>query len=187
MLEQEYRYEVSEENIKKIKEICSELETTERQIDLTLGYLGFNSLEKYGYVCRVRQKGNKTWMEIKTRVDDYTFNEVEIPINDFNKGVEFFKAIGMTPYLYMNRSREILEYKNLKIFIDDIELLGKFIEIEFHDVQNASKNIESFLSITKICSEKRPLYGDIFKHKIETNQKFRIEFEEFLDKFLKEN
>jgi predicted adenylyl cyclase CyaB len=183
-LEKEVRYKVDGNIINKIRQISRVLENLERQVDLTLGFDGFNSLNKYGYVCRVRQKSDKIWMEIKTRMRDNTFIETEVNIEEFSCGVSFFEALGMKPYLYMNRSREILEYKGLKIFIDDIELLGKFVEIEYQDIENYKAILDEFLKLVGINSKEQPLYGDIFKNLIEKNNSFKNEFENKLKEFL---
>ncbi len=91
----------------------------------------------------------------------------------------------MKPYLYMNRTREILEYKGLKIFIDDIELLGKFMEIEYQDLENYSEILKEFIDIVEIKTNEQPLYGDIFKKEIENNVNFRKKFEETLNNHIK--
>lgn len=186
-IEKEYRYKVTEEQIKKIEQISNVINEKSEQIDLTLGFAGFESLYKYGYVCRVRKKANKIWMEIKKRTNDGAFYETKIDISRFNDGVEFFSALGMKPYIYMKRTREILNYKGLKIFIDDIELLGKFIEIEFQDVEENEKLIEEFMRETRIEPIRQPLYGDILNELIRNDNNFKNKFEEELNKFIKES
>ena len=37
----------------------------------------------------------------------------------------------------MNRSREILEHDGLKLFIDEIDMLGTYVEIEYQDTEDA--------------------------------------------------
>lgn len=101
-------------------------------------------------------------MEVKNRKNTSTFQETEIPIRSFNDGVNFFTSIGMKPYLYMNRTREILDYKGLKIFIDDIDLLGLFVEIEVQELSYPEEIMQEFLSLTNIEAIDQPLYGDIF-------------------------
>ena len=34
-------------------------------LDITCGYEGFESYSKYGFICRVRQKGDKITLEVK--------------------------------------------------------------------------------------------------------------------------
>ena len=82
-LEKEVRYKVDNNSINKIREISRVLEEEQRQIDLTLGFDGFNSLKRYGYVCRIRQKSDKIWMEIKNKMTNNTFSETEVNIKEF--------------------------------------------------------------------------------------------------------
>mgnify|MGYP003292923027 CR=1 FL=1 len=123
-------------------------------------------------------------MEVKNRKNPEAFFETKIKLDNFIDGMDFLKALGMTPYLYMNRTREILEYNGLKLFIDDIDLLGLFLEIEYQDTENAIEKVKEFINIIGIEDEKAPLYGDIFKEKIENDISFKEEFETGLNKFL---
>lgn len=183
-LEQECRYKIDDEQITRIKAISKVVDEKSEQIDLTLGYAGFESLYKFGYVCRVRKKKDKIWMEVKNKIDDESFHETKVNLNNFQNGVEFFKSIGMKPYMYMRRTREILEYKGLKLFIDDIELLGKFVEIEFQDITNAKEILEDFLKEINITTDKQPLYGDILNNLLKNNEEFKKEYQEKLQKFI---
>lgn len=180
-LEKEYRYKVNKEIINKILEVSEVLEEKKNQVDLTLGYEGFNSLSMFGYVCRVRKKGNSIWMEVKKRIEDNAFIESTVKLDNFKEGVELFKAIGMKPYLYMNRTREILKYKGLKIFIDNIDILGDYVEIEIQDSINPEKEYIEFIELIGIKTEPQPLYGDIFKEKLED-----IEFKKIFEKRLED-
>ncbi len=185
-IEREIRFKVSEDMAEKIRKISNVKVERQKQIDLTLGYDGFESLNKYGYVCRVRQKNNKIWMEVKKRIGDSTFKEFEeeeVILTNFSNGVKFFEKLGMKPYLYMNRSREILEYDGLKLFIDEIELLGTYVEIEYQDTENAEIKIISFLKKIGIDYEPAPLYGDIFKVLLK-DENFKNEFDKRLADFL---
>ena len=63
-IEKEIRFKIESDS--KIKEI--ELETEEIQgksetIDLVLGWKGFESLDKYGFICRVRKKNDEIYLE----------------------------------------------------------------------------------------------------------------------------
>lgn len=182
-IEKEYRYKINDNITENIKKIATVIEEEQNQVDLTLGYAGFESLYKYGYVCRVRKKGEKIWLEIKNRQDDDSFIETKIYISDFSDGVKLFQAIGMKPYMYMKRKREILKYNNLKIFIDDVELLGKYVEIEFQDEPN-KEILESFIKMVNINSEKQPLYGDIIINKIKGDEIFNKEYNQKLNEFI---
>ena len=58
-IEKEVRYQIDEEQINKI--ILNTIPYKEKieMLDITCGYEGFDSYSKYGFICRVRQKGDK--------------------------------------------------------------------------------------------------------------------------------
>ncbi len=185
-IEKEIRFKISEDIARRIREISHVKVEPQKQIDLTLGYDGFESLANYGYVCRVRQKGKKIWMEIKRKVKDSTlveFEEEKVSLSNFANGVRFFEKLGMKPYLYMSRSREIFEYNGLMLFIDQIDMLGTYVEIEYQDTDNAEEKISSLKKVVGIDYEPSPLYGDIFKVLLE-NENFKNEFDNKLGNFL---
>ena len=183
-IEKEIRYKANEEIIKKIRDISKLIQEKQTQIDIVLGFYGFDSLNISNFICRIRQKGNLTFMQIKRKLEDGVFEEYKLEIDNVSKGVEFLKAIGMKPYLYLKKDREVREYKGLKIFIDNVDLLGDFIEIEFQDIENCNKIIDEFLNIVEIGKEPQPLYGDIFKEKILKDNIFKEEFEKRLQEIL---
>lgn len=183
-IEKECRYRINDRQIEQIENVAKVIDEKSEQIDLTLGYAGFESLYKFGYVCRVRKKKDKIWMEVKNKRDDESFYETKVWLSDFKSGVDFFKAIGMLPYMYMRRTREILEYSGLKIFIDDIELLGKFVEIEFQNITNADEIVNDFLKKFEIATDKQPLYGDILNEQLKNDEKFREKYQKKLHEFI---
>ena len=144
-IEKEIRFKIESDS--KIKEI--ELETEEIQeksetIDLVLGWKGFESLDKYGFICRVRKKNDEIYLECKKKIKDNIWNESKIKLKEFREGVNFLSLIGMKPYLYINRKRQIRKYKDLKIYIDEVDMLGSFIEIEFQKAQNEKEQIQEY-------------------------------------------
>lgn len=184
-IEKEIRFKIESDS--KIKEI--ELETEEIQeksetIDLVLGWKGFESLDKYGFICRVRKKNDEIYLECKKKIKDNIWNESKIKLKEFREGVNFLSLIGMKPYLYINRKRQIRKFKDLKIYIDEVDMLGSFIEIEFQEAQNEKEQIQEFLSYFNIKNIEQKLYGDIFKEKIETDINFKAEFEKKMKYFI---
>lgn len=172
-LEKEERYLIDSNIVLRIIEISDQISPKEKMIDLTCGKLGFNSLEKYGYICRVRNKNGSICMEVKQRQDDGSFVESKIKLNTIKDGVDFFGLLGMTPYLCIEREREVREYKGLKIFIDNVELLGTFVEIEYQNIIGKDSIIDEFKSKTGINGEPQGLYGDLFNEKMEKDQEFK--------------
>jgi len=48
----------------------------------------------------------------------------------------------MKPYLYLKRQREVRKFKNLKVFIDEFDLIGDYVEIEYQDCPDVKKELE---------------------------------------------
>ena len=176
-VEKEKRYQINNDILDNILRLSIELKKKTRVLDITCGKEGFNSLEKFGYICRIRKKQNDVAMEIKKRVEDGSFIESKVKINSIKDGIDFFSLLSMEPYLVIDRIREFREYKGLKIYIDDIDLLGLFVEIEYQDIPNAKELIDEFKGKVGINSRVMPLYGDIFKERIEKDKLFKEHFE----------
>lgn len=167
-IEEEIRLEVTKDQIKQIKDITKEYKEDTRMIDITCGKYGFDSLSKVGYICRIRQKDNKITMEIKKYLEEEKCIEKSIKIDTVEDGTEFFKLLGLTPYLTLKRNREVRKYNNLLIYIDRFDDIGDYIEIEY---QNSSReealNFAKNLNIKLDFKEK---YGDIVRKKQESKK-----------------
>ena len=77
--------------------------------------------------------------------------------------------------MYLYKKREIRKYKNLKIFIDKVELLGNFVEIEYQDSTNDELN--EFKNEIGIDALEEDLYGNMIMDKLEKDVKFKESFE----------
>lgn len=184
-IEKEVRYKINrmqKENIINETEI---LENESRTIDLVMGWNGFESLNKYGFICRIREKNGKIELQTKKKIKDNEWEETKIELNSFEEGYNLLRTLKMEPYLYINRIRQVRKYEDLKIFLDDIDLLGNYVEIEFQDSKDADKNIQKFIKKFQIEDKKEKLYGDIFKEKIELDKNFEKDFMKKIQYFLK--
>ena len=106
--------------------------------------------------------------------------EEAIVLESIDQGLNFLHLAGLDPYLYISRSREVKKYKGLKIFFDDIELLGKYIEIEYQDSTDSEAELKEFLTIFGIDGEPAPLYGTIINQKYDEDEEFRSSFDQKL-------
>ena len=184
-IEKEVRFKIENKSeIKKIELETEEIQGKSKTIDLVLGWKGFESLDKYGFICRVRKKNDEIYLECKKKIEETIWNESKIKLQEFKDGVNFLSLIGMKPYLYINRKRQIRKYKDLKIYIDEVDMLGNFIEIEFQEALNEKERIQEFLRHFNIKNREQKLYGDIFKEKIETDTNFKAEFEKKMKLFI---
>ena len=110
--------------------------------------------------------------------------EQSIKLEKITDGVNYLKLIGMEPYLYLKRTREIRKYKNLKIFIDEFDILGNFVEIEYQDSENEVQEVEEFIKLIEIQGPEQDMYGGIVKGKLESDKDFKEIFDKGLSKIL---
>lgn len=183
-LEKEVRYLVSEDEWQKALENSTPYKEKAKMLDITMGHYGRESVAKTGKVFRIRQKGEKITLEIKNRIEG-GWQEEAIALDGVEHGMNFLRLAGMEPYLFIDRYREVRRYKGLKVFFDDIKLLGKYIELEYQDSDNAVSEVEEFKKICGINSCEQPLYGEIINEKYENDEHFRSEFDTILDKLTK--
>ena len=181
-IEKEVRYNVNDQQLEKIKKITTSYKERTEMLDITCGYEGFDSYSKYGFICRIRQKGNDKTLEVKNYSNDNECLEQAIKLDKVIDGVNYLKLIGMEPYLYLKRFREIRKYKNLKIFIDEFDILGNFVEIEYQDSNN--DELDEFIKLIDIQTTPEDMYGAIVKKKLETEPNFVRIFKENLDLIL---
>ncbi len=179
-IEKEVRYAVPDYVWNAVLEETEEYKEKVKMTDITCGAYGRESYQKTGKVFRVREKPNKTTLEIKSRTKDGNWLEEAIVLESARQGLNFLHLAGLEPYLYIARSREVKKYKGLKIFFDDIELLGKYIEIEYQDSTDAEAELKEFLTIFGIEGDPAPLYGTIINQRYEKDEEFRIAFDQKL-------
>jgi len=183
-IEKEVRYQVNDTTFELAKKFNTENNPPKRVLDITCGAYGKDSMQRTGKVFRVRQKGDKCTIEIKKRTDDGNWLEESLPVESQNKGVNFFALAGLFPYLYINRERISFKYKNLKIEMDDVEMLGKFIEIEYQDSNNAEAELEEFKKACNITSEPAALYGTLIFEKQNSDPEFNAAYEKRLEEIV---
>ena len=185
--EKEIRFNITENQIKEIIKNTTPFKEKTEMLDITCGYDGFNSYSKYGFICRVRQKGEKKTLEVKNYANKNECIEQSIKLEKVIDGINYLKLIGMTPYLYLKRFREVRTFGNLKIFIDEFDILGNFVEIEYQDSDNAKEEVKKFINLIQIEGPEQDMYGNIVKEKIQTDENFRKIFEHNLNKILDNN
>lgn len=164
-IEKEVRYLIKDSQYQKILSVTQPLEQESDTLDLNYGYDGFNSLAKFGFICRVRKKKNKIVLEIKKRIED-GWLEQEVKVDSILDGINFFECLNMKPYMFLYKKREIRTFGDLKIFIDKVKGLGDFVEIEYQDCENSLEKVEEFKTLVKINSSEQDLYGNILMEKL---------------------
>lgn len=185
MIEREVRYKINDKIKEQIINSSSLVETATRCVDLCMGKYGFDSLDRLGYIIRLREKNGKIVMESKKRLEDNTWKEANISLKSMKQGYDFLTNVELAPYLYINRIREIREIDMAIVYLDDLELLGSFVEFELKDGYTFC-DLEEYLNLMGIENNPEKLYGDIFKERI-TEPGFNEMLNQSISDFLNTN
>lgn len=183
MIEREIRFKIDDNVKNNIINSSELLEESSVCIDLCMGKYGFDSLDKLGYIIRLRNKNGKNIMECKKRLTNNAWSEVSIPLEKMKPGYDFLNNLGLEPYLYINREREVRKIKQARIYIDKVDLLGTYVEFELED-DFEFEDLKKYLEDNGIKDEPAKLYGDIFKENIQKDDTFKIKFNNALNEFL---
>ena len=105
-------------------------------------------LRKAGCGLRVRQievldgdpgeptmtyKGPRQRAELKVR------SEINVAIGDADQAAAILQALGYAPFITFEKKRESWRLGNCRVELDELPLLGKFVEIEGPDEQTVSQ------------------------------------------------
>jgi adenylate cyclase class 2 len=71
-------------------------------------------------------KGKKVDLESKTR------DEIEIRIEDCNKGKEILKRLGFSEVARITKTRKVYTLYDFTVCLDTVDRLGTFVEVEAH-------------------------------------------------------
>jgi predicted adenylyl cyclase CyaB len=128
--------------------------------------------DKKGTICSLNTK-------IITKIGDHhAWEEHETEIENFEETAKILSATEFKPFFELKKTRSEYKYKNLGIFMEDIEDFGKGIEIEIlttpGNEETAKEEIYSFLesidiprsaivpkSITNIVMKERAFKNEI--------------------------
>ena len=83
-----------------------------------------------GIIARIRQKGDKKVLELKEIKRQEGAVELKSDITDINLIKEFLKKLEFEEAFEVEKQREHYGYKQFKICLDDVKVLGKFMEVE---------------------------------------------------------
>jgi adenylate cyclase, class 2 len=113
-------------------------------------------------VLRIREsKDNRFTLKISPENELACF-EHEVIVNDSKQMHEILKNIGFHEVVKVNKSRIKCKYNDYKICLDDVEDLGKFVEVEKISDENSSKvqkELFKFLESLGVKKEDRVFKG----------------------------
>jgi len=129
------------------------------------------------YYARIRIKKEGPKLDIKIHQGN-NFKEIETDISDPRAVAEMLKLFGLEPHLWIKRFREVYEVvfdnKKFEITFDDLENVGKFIEISFlSDSENCGDCISRIKKKLNIKKKSQDTYGTIIKRKLMVDKVFR--------------
>lgn len=182
MIEKEERYLINKNIKKKILDNTEEYKKTTEMLDISFYENGENLYDLYKYIIRIRKKDDEIKLEIKNYKNENECVEAALNLSTVKSGMEFLKLMNLTPQIYLKRNRTVREYKNLKIFIDEFDMIGDYVEIEYQDCDDESI-LEEFKNICGIKGEQQDMYGGIINEKLKDDI-FKVEYKKNLDNIL---
>lgn len=106
---------------------------------------------------RVRDEGDKITMSLKIVDGDKIENqkEIQLIVDDFASAVNLLETIGCNKKAYQESKRELWEFDNVEITIDEWPFLEPFVEVEGNSekaVREVSEKLGFDFSKAKFCA-----------------------------------
>lgn len=89
----------------------------------------------------VTYKGPKIDKETKSR------EEIKLKVSDFDSAVLLFEKLGFRKFWIVKKKRKIYKFRDVIFCIDDVEPLGRFIEIELEGGIERKEELFNFASM----------------------------------------
>ena len=142
MLEVEIKVRIDIEEVKdKLSKLGARFIRDQHQLD-TYFHHPCRDFKKSDEALRVRAVSGKCLLTYKGRRLDSqtkTREEIEIEIEVDNKIFDILKALTFSKVRSIEKQRSFYRWDNLKIFLDKVEGLGEFLEIEGDSWQSKEK------------------------------------------------
>ncbi len=161
----EYEIKVSVSNLdeveRKLKDLGAVLLDEVAEEDYYIDLSPCIDLRALDMALRVRIKKSKV---MKRTISELTFKgpkivpnmkirkEITVSLDDGYKALEIFRELGFRYYV-VKKKRKIYRYGPYKVFLDDVQGLGTFIEVEVEGVETVDQfkeMIKRFVSLLKI-------------------------------------
>lgn len=141
----------------KIKEKINEIGAKQKKIVTMEDYYFKHpqrDFAKTDEALRIRKTNEKKYLTYKgPKIDEITKTreEIEIEIVENDKLKTIFKKLGFIEVPKIYKKREIYEINDITICFDDVQFLGKFIELEIEakDEKDKIKKIDELLKFAK--------------------------------------
>ena len=106
----------------------------------------------------ITYKGPKLSQKTKTR------KELTVNVDDTRNAIELFHELGFTPVTVVMKIRRKYKLNDIYIFLDRVEGLGAYIELEYHketDIETGEKVLIDFLKSLGIEKMERRSYLEL--------------------------
>jgi len=125
----------------KIKKLGFKFKKEKKQIDQYFGEINLYKKIGYAFLMRVRQEEDKCFLTYKGSklYKDGFWEEYDFEIKGYKKAKQMLKDMGLEEVLLVKKKRKEYFLNNLTICLDNVNKLGKFIEIELVGNKNSSK------------------------------------------------
>jgi adenylate cyclase class 2 len=175
MIEVEVKAKVSNPDVIKesLKRINARFLKSERQMDKIFGHPMFldsdNMIIEGGLVPRIRVVGDKKTLEFKEIQRKGGGMELKSELSDIDIGVRFLKKLGFIEAFTVSKLRESYSYEGFVISLDNVDKLGRFIEIEkmVDSLQKKEKAREECIRLLDLlypsCTIEDRKYGDLIQ------------------------
>jgi CYTH domain len=136
--------------------------------DVTMGPHGSLSMSIDGWVVRLRAGSGYARMQLKKRQHvAHEYLEVDLEVDSISRAAEMLMLMGMQPGLVISRTRRQASVPGALLTLDDINLLGYFIEIEETDSDKPA--LPAFLHAHLTRDNERGAYGDLIISRMQTD------------------
>ena len=165
------------DEIKKVlQEIGANFVRSEKQIDKIFGAAKFldseHKIVEGGIVARIRETDGKRTLDFKEILRQKGGIELISEIPSIELAEKFLNKLDFKEAFTIKKTRETFSYQDFTICLDDVEQLGKFIEVEkiISNEEEKDKTKQACLELLKKLSPDSEIvekkYGDLMQELI---------------------
>lgn len=167
-------------DIKKIlQEIGAGFAKTENQIDKIFGASKFldseHKIVEGGIVARIRENNGKRTLDFKEILRQKGGIELICEIPSIELATKFLNKLDFEEAFTIKKTREVFSYQDFTICLDEVEQLGKFVEVEkviSNEKEKDKTRQECLEFLNKLAPEAQiedKKYGDLMQDIINQN------------------
>lgn len=126
--------------------------------------LAFKDIKRGTSVLRIRNANGKYTLTLKKQLENELDNiEREIVFDDFQQAADILQYMDYREVVRVTKTRVKCRYQDLTICLDDVEGLGRFIEVEkmseIADSAEVQKSLFEFLQTLGVAKEDQVFKG----------------------------